>query len=298
MDYYKIGQFIADRRKKLNLTQKQLGEKLNVTDKAVSKWERGLGCPDVSILGELSEILEVGIGEILNGEYNDSLKDNSLFVKNAVDYSKKITEDNIYNKIRKILYCILIIIVSYISFMGIKQFIYMQEEIDPLLSDVLYNEYQEMKLKIDTIRTNEYFNKKDSKYLDVMFNAIINEFENGKLLSKQLKYYEIAEFSNIFAWFTLGFDHIGSYLIKTDNSNQQFYELLFINQPIYVYNDKMYVSISGEEFSDYTYYENMYMYDQMEEIEKANYYYAVLETEMRKFNKMLDFVIEVGDKNA
>ena len=117
MDYYKIGQFIAERRKQLNLTQKQLGEKLNVTDKAVSKGERGLGCPDVSILGELSEVLQVGIGEILNGEYNETLKNNSEFIKNAVDYSKKITEDNLMSKIRKILYCILIFIVFYIFFM-------------------------------------------------------------------------------------------------------------------------------------------------------------------------------------
>lgn len=74
-----------------------MGEKLNVTDKAVSKWETGLGCPDVSILGELSEALEVGIGEILNGEYNESLKDNSEFIKNAVDYSLLILKLNCKN---------------------------------------------------------------------------------------------------------------------------------------------------------------------------------------------------------
>ena len=81
MDYKKIGSFIQMRRKEIGLTQKQLGEKLKVTDKAVSKWENGLGCPDVSLLGELSDILGVGIGEILNGEYNENLKDNSEFVK-------------------------------------------------------------------------------------------------------------------------------------------------------------------------------------------------------------------------
>lgn len=50
MDNQKFGRFIRDLRKKANMTQKELGEKLNVTDKAVSKWERGLGFPDISII--------------------------------------------------------------------------------------------------------------------------------------------------------------------------------------------------------------------------------------------------------
>lgn len=294
MDYLKIGQFIAERRKKLNLTQKQLGEKLNVTDKAVSKWERGLGCPDVSILGELSEILEVGIGEILNGEYNDNLKDNSLFVKKAVDYSKKITEDNIYEKIRKILYIILILIVSYISFMGIKQFVYMNREIEvELVSEVLNNEYEQMKLKINII--------KESNYLDFetefIFNGIIDSFEENKLLDEKLKYYEVSELSNIFIWYKLAFDGFGSYLIEKDPSNKRFYELLYINQPVDVYNDKIAGLISDKPQNNQIYYENMYMYDQMNELDKIKYYYHVLEAQTRKMNKMLDFIIEVGEKN-
>lgn len=146
MDYPKIGQFIAERRRELNLTQKQLGEILNVTDKAVSKWERGLRCPDVSILGELSNALEVGMGEILNGEYNDSLKDNSEFIKNAVNYSKKITEDSIYRKIKEILYFILILIVIYISYMGVKQFIYLNGDLKiKFADDDIINEEKKLK---------------------------------------------------------------------------------------------------------------------------------------------------------
>ena len=61
MNYKEIGIFISKRRKELNMTQKDLAIKLNVTDKAVSKWERGLGCPDVSILELLSSILGVSI---------------------------------------------------------------------------------------------------------------------------------------------------------------------------------------------------------------------------------------------
>ncbi|WP_295209879.1 helix-turn-helix transcriptional regulator [Ruminococcus sp.] len=54
MDYKKIGELICQLRKEKGLTQLQLAEKLHVSDKAVSKWERGIGCPDVSILNALA----------------------------------------------------------------------------------------------------------------------------------------------------------------------------------------------------------------------------------------------------
>ena len=68
MDALKIGKFICDKRKCLNMTQSQLAFKLHITDKAISKWERGLSLPDISILIPLSEILNVSLYELLKGE--------------------------------------------------------------------------------------------------------------------------------------------------------------------------------------------------------------------------------------
>lgn len=68
MDNKRTGAFISERRKELSLNQKQLAEKLNVTDKAVSKWETGRSAPDISMLTPLSEALGVSVVEILNGE--------------------------------------------------------------------------------------------------------------------------------------------------------------------------------------------------------------------------------------
>lgn len=68
MDNKNTGIFIAERRKKLGYSQKDLAEKLNITDKAVSKWETGRSSPDVSMLIPLAEELEVSVTEILNGE--------------------------------------------------------------------------------------------------------------------------------------------------------------------------------------------------------------------------------------
>lgn len=64
----KIGKFIADRRKAQDLTQKQLAEQLNVSDKAVSKWETGRSMPDNSILLELCQVLDINVNELLSGE--------------------------------------------------------------------------------------------------------------------------------------------------------------------------------------------------------------------------------------
>ena len=68
MDQIKIGKFIAERRKQQSLTQLQLAEKLNITDRAVSKWERGKSLPDTSIMLELCNILQITVNDLLNGE--------------------------------------------------------------------------------------------------------------------------------------------------------------------------------------------------------------------------------------
>lgn len=68
MDCRKTGRVIQTLRKEKNMTQKQLAETINVSDKAVSKWERGMGCPDVTLLIKLSEILEADIESILSGD--------------------------------------------------------------------------------------------------------------------------------------------------------------------------------------------------------------------------------------
>ena len=68
MNLIKIGKFISECRKKKNLTQEQLAEKLYITDRAVSKWERGLSLPDADKMLDLCNILDISINELFNGE--------------------------------------------------------------------------------------------------------------------------------------------------------------------------------------------------------------------------------------
>ena len=67
MDAGKTGNFIAEKRKAINMSQKDLAKHFNITDKAVSKWERGLSFPDITILIPLSEVLNVSIYDLLTG---------------------------------------------------------------------------------------------------------------------------------------------------------------------------------------------------------------------------------------
>ena len=95
MDQIKIGRFIATRRKEANLTQLQLSEKLNVTDRAVSKWETGKAMPDSSIMLELCDILGITVNDLLSGEvvtmenYNKELENNLLEMAKQKEQSDK-----------------------------------------------------------------------------------------------------------------------------------------------------------------------------------------------------------------
>ena len=87
MDQLKIGKFIADCRKQKCLTQMQLAEELGITDKAVSKWERGIAMPDTSIMLELCDILGISVNELLSGEKinmeNNNQKNEQLILEMA-----------------------------------------------------------------------------------------------------------------------------------------------------------------------------------------------------------------------
>ena len=83
MDCQKVGELIYQIRREKNLTQKSLADLMNISDKTVSKWERGLGCPDVSLLPKLSKILGIDIEMILSGnlESNEAIGGNMKKIK-------------------------------------------------------------------------------------------------------------------------------------------------------------------------------------------------------------------------
>ena len=101
MNQEKIGLFISELRKEKNLTQKDLGDLLDITDNSVSKWERGINAPDISQLKRIASIFNITVGELLNGERNFKKRENNngervLEVKNL---SKSFGVNKILNDI-------------------------------------------------------------------------------------------------------------------------------------------------------------------------------------------------------
>lgn len=97
MDQIKIGKFIAGERKRKGYTQKQLSERLGISDKTISKWERGNGFPEVSLLLPLCNELEITVNELLSGErvskeeYQKKAEENMMnLVREAQESKKKI----------------------------------------------------------------------------------------------------------------------------------------------------------------------------------------------------------------
>ena len=100
-----IGEMISSLRKEKGMTQNELAEKMNVTDKAVSKWERDLSCPDINTISKLADILDVSVDELLQAkkkEYSATkLKDivNLIFKAVALAMGIAVVILNILDKI-------------------------------------------------------------------------------------------------------------------------------------------------------------------------------------------------------
>ena len=92
MNQEKIGKFILECRKKKNLTQSELAEKIGVTDKSISNWENGRNMPDLSLFKPLCEILDISVNDLISGEnvsqdeYQKKLEENII---STIDYTNK-----------------------------------------------------------------------------------------------------------------------------------------------------------------------------------------------------------------
>lgn len=136
MNQEKIGKFIAEKRKEEKLTQEQLAEKLNISKNAVSKWERGLNLPDVSIMQELCKILKITLNELFIGEkildeqYKevadnnllDALENSSFTLKEKISFYKKKWKKDHISKI--VLCCISwVVLIIALKFQNIEGYI-------------------------------------------------------------------------------------------------------------------------------------------------------------------------------
>ena len=120
MDQEKIGKFISYVRREKGLTQNDLAFKLGITDRAVSKWENGRGMPDLSLIKELCNILDISVNELLSGERLEKKEINNKSEENIIK-----TLDYTYNKIKKTKNIFGSIVIIIISIFGILSLMFL-----------------------------------------------------------------------------------------------------------------------------------------------------------------------------
>lgn len=260
MNQEKIGKFIAECRKKQNLTQKELAEKLNITDRAVSKWERGINLPDISLLYELSDILKINVTELLDGKRSEKKKIDSDDILNTLKYTEIKTMEKHKNNINLIMFSFIIFISLMLIIFNLKiiyyfnsrynynmQYIYIDENDAPSISNI--------EKKIDLIR------KEQGIYNDDDYKIILNGLEQmctntnfkkeSKILSR--KYFEFDEIYDLYnEKDMLSYDSIYNILKKYKIDNNQIEQ---INVKIDEYNQKA-SDIQVFINSKYSYYSN------------------------------------------
>ena len=177
MNYDNIGEFIKEKRKEKKLTQKELANKVGVTDKAVSKWETGLGCPDVSILEILSKELGCSILELLKGR---EIENEVIKVTEADDYIKtsiKYGENSVKRLISKVISAIVIFTVTILFILNIIN-MYNQRKVYNYVSDTTMIEIGN---RIDTINKNiSIIKKKQGKFAKEDYDVIVNSLSRVK----------------------------------------------------------------------------------------------------------------------
>lgn len=200
MNQIKIGKFIAECRKKQNLTQIQLAEKLNITDRAVSKWERGMSLPDISLLQELSDILNINVTELLDGKRSEKKKIDSDDILNTLKYTEIKTMEKHKNNINLIMLSLIVFISLILIIFNLKINYYFYLKYNYNIQDINVGEndipsISNIENKINKIRNDQGI------YSDDDYKIIINILEQmctntnfekeSKILSKT--YFEFDE---------------------------------------------------------------------------------------------------------
>ena len=188
MDIAKIGRYIAEKRKRARLTQRQLADKLGKSDKSVSKWERGICLPDVSVYMKLCEILEISVNEFLAGEdiSEDSVREKSDETLLQVSKEGK----NKQKFLRRIIVALCIILTGFITVIAViacKKMRQPRNFIEEVSPDSAEMKTAELMSGADGVMMFRYKTKDNYKCLFVY----LSEYQSGKRVSHE----KIAEIS-------------------------------------------------------------------------------------------------------
>ena len=182
MDLIKIGKYIAEKRKALGLTQKQLAEQLGMSDKSVSKWERGICLPDVSVYMELCRILGINMNEFLAGE--DISEEN--IVKIAEDNLIQVAKDSKAKQknLKVIIAVMLLITVLTVSVLGSMIFRRLSQPRNYMMP-VDRNSTEMKTAEILSGVDGAYLFRCSTKDKCRKLTIYVSEYQFGKLVSKE-----------------------------------------------------------------------------------------------------------------
>lgn len=222
MNQDKIGKFISSKRKEKNMTQRDLANIIGVTDRAVSKWERGVGCPDISLLDDLSKALNISIVELLKGEEIVNVKIDEKDIIESMKYSKEITKNKIKLIINTLLITIILITSFILMFLNIRNIIFLNKK---------YNNYFESsKISNESIiNFDNYYNiilNNQGKYDNEDYEKIIRYVNKTKeRLNDKTKEYLLKEKVNMNDYREF-YKYYYSNLIENYESNKTIYSIL------------------------------------------------------------------------
>ena len=181
MDLIKIGKYIAEKRKELGMTQKQLAEKLGMSDKSVSKWERGVCLPDVSVYSDLCRVLGIGIHEFLAGE---DIPQENLTQKSEETILGVATDSKRKQHRLKIIICGLLS-VFLLALAGFGVIVYLENRpqnfIAPVEEDSVERKTAELLSNSDRAHIYNFTTTEEYDSLELY----LSEYHSGELVSKR-----------------------------------------------------------------------------------------------------------------
>ena len=309
MNNQKIGEFIKELRKQKGLTQKDLAEKLHITDRAISKWERGLSCPDISLLDDLSQILEVSVIEILKGRKLDKTE---LINNKELVETMSFANKSFKQKIKKTLDLTSIVIVGFIAlllfFYNIKGFYYSNKtyKVNMESSNEFAKKYTEKYIKqidknIKLIENNQgiYTNEEYKLILELVSDIKFlsnKDIEKEMINKNKLTIKDFNKFLNNTSIYDMtGFDGLNTYrniyktILKYDIDK-------YDNLLSYNMMQRLYSSVRQEIYDVY-YPIYKYNYELNKNNLYENYINIIINLKYSSFTLILNDIIEVGDIN-
>lgn len=312
MNYEKIGKFIQEKRKQKELTQKELANKIGVTDKAISKWERSQGCPDVSILEILSKELDCSILELLKGREIEneviSVTEADDYVKTGMDFSKVHVKNQIKNILNKVIEITIICIVLLLCYFNINQIIYIDKEYTYKVDN---DKYKKVTNYINTVESNiEVIKNSQGIFSDEDYETIIKSIDSyyddlNKI--KLLKYIKSKENFTYTIWdlrimnvtpYFLGYERDTLSVLENYSSANSIESYKNLVTEEFFSNGELSREKMARPYYIYQYeinYDNFFNESYDISTNELRYIEYNLNAELTKLIYLTDLVIEVGD---